>query len=280
MSNASLTLSNSQTPIMQDFELYVINLDRSTQRWQRIEAHLLTMKLEPQRISAVDAAQCDADTLAQHYSQAVNQKTFFMALKPAEIGCFLSHRKALEAFLKNSEKPYAIILEDDVEFINNPNQYQAQWREVLTGHKPAMVKLFKRRPINGQQVVKAAGSAIVRPKLVPLGTQAQVVNRAGAQALLDAFDQFGMPVDVAYQYWWQHGVEVLVTVPNQINEISQVVGGTNIGGSQGFSFGYKAKREVKRSWFRLKLKLVSAWYYNQKTASQLTKAPANKEPSQ
>ena len=254
---------------MQDFELYVINLDRSAERWQRIEAHLLQMKLEPQRISAVDAAQCDAAVLGQHYSQAVNQQTFFMPLKPAEVGCFLSHRKALETFLQGSEKRYAIILEDDVEFIHNPTQYQAQWGEVLDSDKPVMLKLFKRRPVSGQQVVKAAGAAIapnieptiVRPKLVPLGTQAQVVNRAGAQALLEAFEQFGMPVDVAYQHWWQHGVDVLVTVPNQINEISQVVGGTNIGGSQGLSFSYKAKREVKRSWFRLKLQVCSYWHY-------------------
>ena len=259
--------NSSLAPLMQDFELYVINLDRSAERWQRIEAHLLHMELEPQRISAVDAAQCEANVLERHYSQAVNQQTFFMPLKLAEIGCFLSHRKALETFLQDSEKPYAIILEDDVEFIHNPAQYQAQWREVLGGDKPVMLKLYKRRPISGQQVGKTTGvdaaSTIVRPKLVPLGTQAQIVNRAGAHALLEAFEQFGMPVDVAYQHWWQHGVEVLVTVPNQINEISQVVGGTNIGGSKGLSFGYKAKREVKRSWFRLKLKLVSFWHYTQ-----------------
>jgi hypothetical protein len=70
-----------------------------------------------------------------------------------------------------------------------------------------------------------------------------------------------MPIDVAYQHWWQHGVKVLVTVSNQINEISQIVGGTNIGGSAGLSFGFKAQRELRRSWFRLKLKLVSAWFY-------------------
>ena len=46
-----------------------------------------------------------------------------------------------------------------------------------------------------------------------------------------------------------------------INEISQIVGGTNIGGSAGLSFGFKAQRELRRSWFRLKLKLVSAWFY-------------------
>lgn len=41
--------------LQQKFELYVINLDRSLERWQRIKPHLENMGLAPERISAVDA---------------------------------------------------------------------------------------------------------------------------------------------------------------------------------------------------------------------------------
>jgi GR25 family glycosyltransferase involved in LPS biosynthesis len=94
-----------------------------------------------------------------------------------------------------------------------------------------------------------------------LGTQGQIINRAAAANLLVAFEKFSMPVDVAYQHWWQHGVKVLVATPNQLNEISQIVGGTNIGGTQNMSLRMKVRRELGRSWFRLKLKIVSLWYY-------------------
>jgi glycosyl transferase family 25 len=247
--------------LQQKFELYVINLDRSLERWQRIKPHLENMGLAPVRISAVDAVNSSADVLSAHYSLAVNQQTFFMPLKPAEIGCFLSHRKALETFLTASDKPYAIILEDDVEFVHNISQYIQQWEDALAGDTPVMLKLFKRRPISGVCVTKNEQTQLIKPKLVPLGTQAQVVNRSAAKALLAEFSQFGMPVDVAYQHSWQHGVDVLITVPNQVNEISQIVGGTNIGGSKGLSFSNKVKREIKRSWFRLKLKLKSDYHF-------------------
>ena len=73
--------------------------------------------------------------------------------------------------------------------------------------------------------------------------------------------QFGMPVDVAYQHFWQHGVRVLVTVGNHVNEISAQLGGSNIANKQVLPLTYKIKREFKRSWFRLKLKLISMFYY-------------------
>ena len=253
--------STSNNSTLEDFEFYVINLDRSQERWQRINAHLQTLGLVAERISAVDASQFGSVFLSKHYSKSLNKKYFFIGLKPAEIGCFLSHRKALKAFLADSKKKYAVILEDDVEFVSDPSQFIDQWHAVLNDQGPVMLKLFKRRGISGELVGRCEHTDIIRPRLVPLGTQAQVVNRSAAQALLMAFDKFSMPIDVAYQHWWQHGVKVLVTVSNQINEISQIVGGTNIGGSAGLSFGFKAQRELRRSWFRLKLKLVSAWFY-------------------
>jgi len=260
-SSISSNPSTKHNTLNEEFEFYVINLDRSQQRWQRINAHLQGLSLDAQRISAVDAAQYDSVFLSKHYSNFLNKKSFFIDLKPAEIGCFLSHRKALTTFLNSSEKHYAVILEDDVEFVADPRQFCDQWRNVLNSSHPVMLKLFKRRSISGELLDQVEHTGIVRPRLVPLGTQAQVINRSAAKALLTAFEQFSMPVDVAYQHWWQHGVKILVTVPNQINEISQVVGGTNISGGADLSFGFKAQREVRRSWFRLTLKLVSAWFY-------------------
>jgi GR25 family glycosyltransferase involved in LPS biosynthesis len=259
--------STNSNASLEEFEFYVINLDRSQERWQRINTHLRNLGLFAQRISAVDAAQYDSVFLSKHYCSALNKKYFFIGLKPAEIGCFLSHRKTLQAFLADSTKKYAVILEDDVEFVTNPSQFCDQWCALLNSNVPVMIKLFKRRRISGELIDRCKGTNIIRPRLIPLGTQAQIVNRSAAQALLIASEQFSMPVDVAYQHWWHHGVKVLVTAPNQINEISQAVGGTNIGGSAGFSFGFKVQREVRRSWFRLKLKLASAWFYFKRSHS-------------
>ena len=264
------TLEKDQSSINENFELYVINLDRSKDRWAKINGHLTGYGLLAQRISAVDAKALPFEALQKHYNSEMNRTDFFIGLKPAEIGCFLSHRKALKAFLNDSKKPFAIILEDDVEFVVHPQAFCEQWLEVLNVDSPVMLKLFKRRPISGKKEWPCVTTPyqnsyldkVVHAKLVPLGTQGQVVNRAAATNLLVAFEKFSMPVDVAYQHWWHHGVKVLVATPNQLNEISQIVGGTNIGGTQNIPLSAKVRRELGRSWFRLKLKIVSAWHYH------------------
>jgi len=266
----SIAVEKDQSSLNKNFELYVINLDRSKERWAKINDHLTRYGLLAQRISAVDAQALPFEALQKHYNSEMNRDDFFIGLKLAEIGCFLSHRKALEAFLNNSQKPFAIILEDDVEFVTHPKTFCAQWLEVLDVDSPVMLKLFKRRNISGKKVWPCITTTdrnsyldkVVQAKLVPLGTQGQVVNRSAAAKLLAAFEQFSMPVDVAYQHWWLHGVKVLVATPNQLNEISQIVGGTNIGGNQNMPLRVKVKRELGRSWFRLKLKIVSAWHHH------------------
>jgi glycosyl transferase family 25 len=262
-----------QSLLNENFELYIINLDRSKDRWHRINTHLNDYGLVSQRVSALDAKTLPLEVSQKYYSSEKNQTHFFIALKPAEIACFLSHRKALETFINNSKKPFAIILEDDVEFVTHPQTLCEQWLEVLSVDSPVMLKLFKRRPISGKKEWPCVTTPdqnsyldkVVHAKLVPLGTQGQVVNRAAAANLLAAFEKFSMPVDVAYQHWWHHGVKVLVATPNQLNEISQIVGGTNIGGAQDMPLKIKVMRELGRSWFRLKLKIVSAWHYHSST---------------
>ena len=269
----STAVGKDQSSLNENFELYVINLDRSKDRWAKINDHLTGYGLLAKRISAVDAKALPFETLQKHYNSEMNRTDFFIDLKPAEIGCFLSHRKALKAFLNNSKKPFAIILEDDVEFVTHPQTLCEQWLEVLNVDSPVMLKLFKRRPISGKKEWHGVTTPdqnpyldkVVHAKLVPLGTQGQVVNRAAAANLLAAFEKFSMPVDVAYQHWWHHGVKVLVVTPNQLNEISQSVGGTNIGGAPDMLFNMKVKRELGRSWFRLKLKILSAWHYHKLT---------------
>ena len=49
------TLEKDQSSINENFELYVINLDRSKDRWAKINGHLTGYGLLAQRISAVDA---------------------------------------------------------------------------------------------------------------------------------------------------------------------------------------------------------------------------------
>ena len=245
-----------------EFAYYVINLDRSKKRWQRINKHLQSMGIKVLRISAVCGADILDEEIAYYYPPLLNKKQFFMQLKHAEIGCFLSHMKALETFVNQSEKSYVIVLEDDVEFIGDVEKYKHQWLDAVQGQDAKMLKLYSRRKVKGDLVYSQHDYNTIRPRLIPLGTQATIYNRAAAIKLLETYPQFGMPIDVAYQHVWQHGVIVLVSASNHVKEISAQLGGSNISNKHDFPLTYKIKRELKRSWYRFKIALLSLYYFS------------------
>jgi len=244
-----------------EFAYYVINLDRSKKRWQRINEHLESLGIKVQRITAVYGAAIPDEEIARYCPPVLNQKQFFMPLKSAEIGCFLSHMRALETFVNESEKSYVMVLEDDVEFIGDIEQYKDQWLDAVQGQDAKMLKLYSRHKVKGDLVYSQHDYSTIRPRIVPLGTQATIYNRAAAIKLLDSYGQFGMPIDVAYQHFWQHGVTVLVSASNHVKEISAQLGGSNISNKHDFPLTYKIKRELKRSWYRFKIALLSLYHF-------------------
>ena len=245
-----------------EFAYYVINLDRSKKRWQKINEHLQSMGIESERIRAVYGADLLDEEITRYYTPDLNQKQFFMPLKLAEIGCFISHQRALETFVNESEKSYAIVLEDDVEFIANVDEYKHQWLDAVQGQDAKILKLYSRRKVKGDLVYSKHDYNTIRPRLVPLGTQATIYNRAAAIKLLETYRQFGMPIDVAYQHFWQHGVIVLVSASNHVKEISSQLGGSNISNEHDLLLTYKIKRELKRSWYRFKIALLSLYHFS------------------
>ncbi len=88
---------------------YVLNLDRSVARWERISAALAAQGIEPLRVPAVDGRAID---LAQVADDAACRREMGRSLQPGEVGCFLSHLRALEAFLATGDA-HAVVLEDD-----------------------------------------------------------------------------------------------------------------------------------------------------------------------
>ena len=106
----STAVGQDQSPLNENFEIYVINLDRSKDRWARINDHLTGYGLLAQRICALDAKALPFEVIQKHYNSEINRTDYFIGLKPAEIGCFLSHLKALKVFLNDSKKPFAIMV--------------------------------------------------------------------------------------------------------------------------------------------------------------------------
>ena len=88
---------------------YVINLDRSPKRLEECKTNFSSMGISLERVSAVDGKLND---LSLYFDDELCRKEMGRSIQPGEVGCFLSHVKAIQKFWE-SDADYAIILEDD-----------------------------------------------------------------------------------------------------------------------------------------------------------------------
>lgn len=86
--------------------IYYLNLDEQPERREYMESQFKYWEIDNyERISAYDGREDDlSDILTGKYPEM---------MLTGEIGCTTSHLKALKHYLKTSDSPYAIIMEDD-----------------------------------------------------------------------------------------------------------------------------------------------------------------------
>jgi len=87
--------------------IYWLNLDADTERRQYMEEQFAYWEIENHtRIAGYDAREDDA---SEHLKGRIPDN-----VSQAEMGCCMSHLKAIKHFYENTDDPYALILEDDV----------------------------------------------------------------------------------------------------------------------------------------------------------------------
>lgn len=194
--------------------VYVINLDRSTDRMERMRAWLSEHGLAHTRIPAIGADEWTDGTEGASYDPDSNRRGYLAPLEREEIACLLSHRRAWRMFLE-SDDPAAVILEDDVV----PLIDRGEWENVLAplagAREPALWKL---NALAGGARPSHGPFRLVRPLLPELTGAAHGMNRAAAERFLQFTQSFHEPVDSALQRWWDHGVAVSACRPALVHE--------------------------------------------------------------
>lgn len=95
--------------------IYVLNLDRQTKRWERVQSLFSHAGLKINRVSGVDGWLLEDQVL-----QSLGGK-YQNGLRKGQVGCLLSHISALkDAFDRNFNLVW--ILEDDIHFAENIDQ--------------------------------------------------------------------------------------------------------------------------------------------------------------
>ncbi|MEZ2132810.1 MULTISPECIES: glycosyltransferase family 25 protein [unclassified Sinorhizobium] len=205
--------------------LYAINLDRSPERWQRLDEQARKFGLELSRVPAIDG-----NSLAQEHWTDFNSEQFerYNGRKalPGEYGCYRSHLLALQQFL-DSGHGAAIILEDDVELNEQLAVRASAIRDAVP--RAGLVKLISHRMRGFRKTAATSMQDEVGQCFHgPQGSAAcYLVTRAGAQMLLETLRPMTLPYDVALERAWATGVKTYSSHPNLVKLVASR--GTTIG---------------------------------------------------
>ena len=183
------------------FLTLLINLPQSSERLEQSSAGLTRAGMAFERVDAVDGRQLPGDELAR-FGLGWHRK-YFQPLRPGEIGCYLSHVRALERFLA-SDHDAALIVEDDLHVASDAARCVHELLELREKMPPA-VNLFGARARGEVLATLPTGHRLVRSTSVPWGTMAILWTRQGALSMLRSAGSLDRPVDVDRKHWWERG---------------------------------------------------------------------------
>jgi glycosyl transferase, family 25 len=197
---------------MQPCPLLVINLPSSTERRDAMAEQLARLRLEAVFIEAVDGRAMEAGQRAAHCAESFT--AFHSPLTAAEIGCYLSHLKALEHIV-HQDWPWAVVLEDDLVLPADV----AQRLGVVCRETAGDYDLIKLLGHLRQHLVLQTfsnGDQLVRYRRPPISACAHLWSRTGAQKILAHSRRIRRPIDVEIKHWWEMDLHVATLVPELV----------------------------------------------------------------
>jgi glycosyl transferase family 25 len=217
--------------------IYVINLDRDVERMASLAGNLQALALPFERISAVLGKEepnweqlVDAELYASRNREPMP--------RPGEVGCYLSHLKAMEEFLR-TDALWCVILEDDVEV-------RPECVEVLAALDAKddwdLVKLFcfhYGMPMRKRALTPTHHLVVHLTRTT--SSAAYAVNRRAAETLLKSMRPISEQVDHALERPWETGLPVRGVRPLPV-VLAPVAATTTI--------GYDGRHAVRMPWRR------------------------------
>jgi glycosyl transferase family 25 len=187
------------------FACYVINLDRSPDRMERIGHELAAQGIAHERHAAVDGRSLDlsaeADFDGEGYARSHGKKVV-----PNEVGCYLSHMAVMKRFLQTAHE-HCLVLEDDAQLSND---FSAVVQQVLGSPANGDLTLLYG---NRRHVALALSELPCHRKMVgywgkQTGAVAYLVNRKAAEAFVRHMLPMRLPLDHAFSQVWTMGIRM------------------------------------------------------------------------
>ena len=193
------------------YHSYVINLPNARDRWESIEARLRRSGLAYTRIEGVNGRELRLPIA--EFDEFRHRLMTGRRPIPAEIGCYLSHIKAIDAFLASDAAcTHALVFEDDAVFgedlpavIDAALRYADSW-DVLRLSTVGHDRVVRAIPLHGGSFL---GVNLTRCK----GAAGYMVNRKAALTFRRRLVPMWLAWDIAFDLEYLWGLKALAVTP-------------------------------------------------------------------
>ena len=194
---------------MDNPKIYVLNLDRSPERWETFVRSFESTGLEIVRVSGVDGKEVPLPH--PDYDERCYRLYHGKRTSAGEIGCYFSHIKALRQFLESNEET-ALICEDDVsaqpellQILHEVLSLKKHWDLLRLNclHIPTYVPVRK----------LDFGYCLTVPVYWAGGAGAYLVNRKAAEKIIASSLPMYLPYDHAFEQNWRMNLTIMMIVP-------------------------------------------------------------------
>ncbi|HEX8045439.1 glycosyltransferase family 25 protein [Rhizobium sp.] len=196
----------------QSLPVYLINIDRATDRLAEIQRQSDELGIKIERVNGVDGALLPQEQWVD-VDHGRFQRRHGRVILAGEYGCYRSHLLALRQFLADGSQS-AIIIEDDIALDGNFLARAVAAQEAVPNAE--VIKLVNHRWGGFRATARSRkGDVIGRCLFGPQGSTAcYLVTRTGAEKIVKSLAVMSLPWDVAIERGWDMRTSICSTRAN------------------------------------------------------------------
>lgn len=186
--------------------IYVINLERSVERREAIQADFEGIGIHPVFFKAIDGQRL-SEYPDLGYDRQRRLRRYGYELNPGEIACFASHHKLWQRILQQGDD-WAVVCEDDTAL---EIDFARTCRDLIALCTRCEIDYVWFRPeyATGIETLLPvdARHTLVRFRNNPMGSGCYLISRSGARQLLHHAAYWNEPIDHYLGFNWKHGLQ-------------------------------------------------------------------------
>ncbi|MBV8576539.1 MAG: glycosyltransferase family 25 protein [Acetobacteraceae bacterium] len=205
--------------------VFVINLERDTERRQYMTQLLDRLGMHAEFVTAVDGRTLSAAD-REAYDPRRALRVYGVSMLDSEIGCFLSHYRLYERMVRDGIGT-ALIMEDDVRVDPALPRIARElldcavtdWTVIRLDSKRDQVLDPRSTRFRGIPVATlSGGEKVYRLRTRVLGVGAYLIRQEGARRMLDYGQRIFMPIDQTMDRYWENGILPYVVRPFPVHQ--------------------------------------------------------------